>query len=855
MRIFILNLIVCFFLHFGFVKAQSFSDNPIPFSTNSKQLTIWDGKQYLPFFLKGINLGIAVPGTYPGELAATRDQYGRWFQQIKDAGFNSLRLYTLHYPRFYEVLDSFNIANPHNPLFFFQGVWLNEELDGYSNDLFFLTDTVKAEIRENIDCVHGNRVISHRFGKAYGNYNVDVSLWNIAYIVGREIYPEEILTTDDLNYGINSYQGNHFAIQNSTPSAVWLTSLLDHLVDYENVNYSSQRPVSISNWPTLDPLIHSEEAFRMEDTVSFDLSRIELINAPAGFFFSYHVYPYYPDFISRQSSYQTYYDDYGPNPYLGYLTELKSSCQNYPLIVAEYGVPSSWGAAHYSISGMNQGGFDQRSQGETNIRLLQTIRDAECGGGMQFSWIDEWFKRTWFTDHIDSHVDRRILWHNISAAEQNYGLIEYRNNTEFQNLQSFSADADIQEIIGGVNYAFLEMEIGIKNPLEVPDELWVVLDTYLENVGESILPTGDTLPYRSEFALHITNYSATLYVTEAYDLFGIYHNISGPNQIYQSTITDGAPWKIVRWKNNADHSDVQYIGNLQVNNGFQLNSSKDAVSIYEDKIRIKIPWSLINVTDPSQMRVFHDDRNTPENEDIVSDGFAISVKYKDKFYSSSSRYIWENWNNVNNANLVEDFKTSYFVMQDRLHEFNNEAIAVLDSFNFIGNNYPVNVSKMDGVLKNDFDFDGDIMLALLTELPSNGQLNLNNDGSFTYEPNTGFNGNDSFQYCIYDGYSLSEQNRVVLSINNNTSIHENLLNSDDKLINIHPNPASDFIKIISDFNISELIIFDMSGKRLNSYSVNNSQTELNISMYPPGYYYLFANVKNKMITRKIMISR
>lgn len=36
-----------------------------PFSTNKSELTIWNGSEYVPFFIKGINLGIAKPGTFP----------------------------------------------------------------------------------------------------------------------------------------------------------------------------------------------------------------------------------------------------------------------------------------------------------------------------------------------------------------------------------------------------------------------------------------------------------------------------------------------------------------------------------------------------------------------------------------------------------------------------------------------------------------------------------------------------------------------------------------------------------------------------------------------------------------------
>ncbi|MCH8960685.1 MAG: cadherin-like domain-containing protein [Bacteroidetes bacterium] len=51
-----------------------------------------------------------------------------------------------------------------------------------------------------------------------------------------------------------------------------------------------------------------------------------------------------------------------------------------------------------------------------------------------------------------------------------------------------------------------------------------------------------------------------------------------------------------------------------------------------------------------------------------------------------------------------------------------------------------------GVLANDSDADGDSLIAVLVAGPSNGMLTLNRDGSFTYTPNAGFTGADSFTY-------------------------------------------------------------------------------------------------------------
>lgn len=824
-----------------------------PYSTDNTHLTIWNGTEYVPFFIKGTNLGISVPGTFPGELAATRADYSKWFTQIKDAGFNCIRLYTLHFPAFYEVLDSFNLQNRQNPLLFIQGVWLNEELAGYSNDLTFLTDTFYSEIEENIDCVHGNKTIPVRQGKAFGNFTTDVAQWCLAYIIGREIFPDEILTTNANHPGINSFSGNHFSIDNATASEIWITGSLDHLVTYENAGYNTQRPVSMSSWPTLDPLTHPEELNADEDTATVDLSKIAINNAPAGLFISYHAYPYYPDFVSDQSNYLTWFDNFGSNSYLGYLNALKDHYQDFPLIIAECGVPSSWGTAHYASSGMNHGGFDESEQGETNIRILKTIESSGCGGGIHFAWIDEWFKRTWITDPLDYIPESRVRWHNIEAAEQNFGLIRYNKIPGMHPIISFGNPSPITTIKADANYSFFEMEIGLLNPLNIPDNMWIALDTYADSLGESQLPDGTIIPFRSEFFLHITNYSAELYVTEAYDTYGIWHQTSDSMQVYHSIASDGAPWVIVRWKNNSGNSAVQYVGSLQVNYSFQSPSSKDAITIYDDKIAIRLPWSLLNVVAPDQLKVLNDNRLTPTKEDTVTEGINIAVWYDSVWVTTPNRFLWNSWSAVNADSLTDTLKTSYFIMKDRLPEFNTPAIAVRDSFIFNDETYPVNIASVDGVLKNDFDLDGSLMVALITQPPANGQVQLNNDGSFEYYPFDGFNGVDSFSYCLFDGYNLSAENSSVLTVSGNTGMGD-VAKNDEAFIHVFPNPAVTFVTIETPDIFEEIKIFNANGELVSS-SIYESRTYcLNIQNLNDGVYFIVGLYKDKYYTARFLKS-
>ena len=46
------------------------------YTIKDKQFAIWNGSAYVPLFVKGINLGISLPGTQPGNLAATRKTTG-----------------------------------------------------------------------------------------------------------------------------------------------------------------------------------------------------------------------------------------------------------------------------------------------------------------------------------------------------------------------------------------------------------------------------------------------------------------------------------------------------------------------------------------------------------------------------------------------------------------------------------------------------------------------------------------------------------------------------------------------------------------------------------------------------------
>jgi len=629
------------------------AEHPVPFSAKDSQyLKYWNGKEYKSFYIKGVNLGVGLPGTQAGDLAATREQYARWFKRMRELGFNSLRIYTLHYPRFYEELARYNSQHPDEPLYIFHGVWLDEAET--PEDLYSGTAGFDSGIREVIDAIHGNKEIGERKGRAYGAYKADVSRWIMAWIIGREIAPEEVVPTNELHADNTSFEGKHLSIKGN-PTEVWATERMDKLIAYEREKYQVDRALSWSSWPTLDPLVHASEsggAQSSEDLVSVDFAQLKLKDAPGGYFASFHAYPYYPNFINNETHYLTESDEQGVNNYIGYLKELKDHYKDIPLVIAEYGVPSSWGNAHFSPSGMHHGGHDEENQQLYNARMTQNIYDSGSAGAMSFAWIDEWWKRTWIVDEREMPRIRYRLWHNLTSPEENFGLIAFDESPpQYKSLGT--GKGRIQEVQAAHDATFFYARLKLTSALNKTEALTLGLDTYADSLGEIVLPNKVKTQNRNEFSLSIDDSKmAQLWVTQAYDLFGIWHSSSTEQQIYQSTASEGAPWHPVRWQNGQEHKSKNLvtvfplttfdIGQLQVTVGTEYRSSKDAVLINENTIDIRIPWNMLHFTDPSTLSVTHDDRNTREREAAISKGIALSVSLGDELLETS-RYKWTPW--------------------------------------------------------------------------------------------------------------------------------------------------------------------------------------------------------------------
>jgi hypothetical protein len=89
--------------------------------------------------------------------------------------------------------------------------------------------------------------------------------------------------------------------------------------------------------------------------------------------------------------------------------------------------------------------------------------------------------------------------------------------------------------------------------------------------------------------------------------------------------------------------------------------------------------------------------------------------------------------------------------------------------------YPVTIDtprtvNAPGVLVNDSDPYDTPLTAVLVSSPSHGDLNLNSDGSFSYLPDSGYTGPDSFEYQAQNSYFSSDPVLVSLQVQNHAPV-------------------------------------------------------------------------------------
>jgi hypothetical protein len=650
--------------------------------TRGQKFEISSAQGWRPFYIQGVNFGVALPGRYPSEFPSDSVTYAGWLDTLAAMNANTLRVYTILPPGFYRALRGWNLLHPQQTLWLVHGVWTELPPQYHFNNPDWKAG-FQAEIRRVVDVVHGSADIPARRGHASGRYDADVSRWVLGYIVGREWEPFAVKAFDTRNPP-GSFTGRYLRVRQAPAMGLWLAQQCDLMLRYEMDTYNALRPIAYTNWPTLDPLRHPTEATNGEeavwrrrtgrrteatkveyenDAISLDANLIEPTAAnPAGWFASYHAYPYYPDFVILDPAYRKARSGEGLSSYFGYLRELVAYHGGMPTVISEYGVPSSRGVAHLHPQGWGHGGHDERAMAAIDARLTREIRQAGAAGSILFAWLDEWFKKNWAVIEYEIPLDNTRLWHNVMDAEQNYGVIgqyagdsattprlggdpaRWRALTLVQGPER-EARSGPGEVRAGADESYYYLAVELPRGRFPWDSLAIQLaiDTYQPEVGQHRLPRSQVQSQIGvEFLIELVNPGdATISVTPDYNrhdsridpLTGDDFGRFSRRPVLTRDRNDGRFDSLYIITNRArfgrDGTFYRALGydRGRLRHGTQAGST--LADWYLDEraglLELRLPWDLLNVTDPSTRTLLHDTRRTGNFGTVTADYFHVGV--------------------------------------------------------------------------------------------------------------------------------------------------------------------------------------------------------------------------------------
>ena len=674
---------------------------------DGEEIYMKNGDTFTPYEIRGVNLGSGLPGEWATSFAIDKETYLRWFGYIQEMGANTIRVYTIQSDTFYDAFYEYNKDNK-NPLYMLHGIWVNDYVlnshrDAYSKDFY---DTFLEHSKIMVDVIHGNRKLNlGRVASAgHGTYKKDISDWVIGYILGVEWDDSTASYTDDLykdKEGYSSYSGKYmYTSPEATPFETMLTMVGDKTIEYETKRYGEQRLLAFSNWPTTDPFEYPKiiTDFFMK-CAQVDVEHIKTTDAfLSGQFVSYHVYPYYPYYLSFAEDWSvfgieskdSFRDEQGRvNAYKAYLTMLNNH-HTMPVVISEFGVSTGRGMAQVDKdTGRNQGNTSEQAQGQALVDCWEDIKTSGCNGGCVFTWQDEWFKRTWNTMHA-VNLTRTAYWSDYQTNEQYFGLLSFDPGkeksvcyvdgdvsewTENDKIQSGSTELSVK--YDEKFMYFLVKKDGLDFENEV---LYIPLDV-TPKTGSNYCKNFDVKFDRdADFVIVLDGKdNSRIMVQERYDAlrstyskdiykFDTYfkNNIPEKNSPKFVTIELILRTAIALSPETKETVAESYeTGKLLYGNANpkskEFNSLADFCSS-GDYIEIKLPWQLMNFADPSKMEI-HDDYYDGNYgiEYIDIDKMYAGIGMGDKRIELDEIKL-QGWGN--RVTYHERLKRSYYIMQD-----------------------------------------------------------------------------------------------------------------------------------------------------------------------------------------------
>ncbi len=664
------------------------------FKTEQKEILIKsDEGKWESFDIKGVDIVTTVPGSYGSDYSVSYDEYTRWFELIAEMGANSVRIYTILDTDFYHAFYDYNTTHE-KPLYLLQGIQVSDRANFGYEDIYH--EDFRGILLKNgvaaVDVIHGRRFIPLGDVSGSGLYRWDISEWVIGYMVGTEWDSGNIAYLNNSTLYNTVFEGEFFKTgEEASRFEVVIAEIMDTIVSYESKKYEQQRLVTFLNDPQNDPFLYDDfYAARYLKYNEIDAENIlKTDSLISGYFASYKFFNFCPDIVKCLSQEQlSELEDIIQNldrsdTYNGYL-DLLAKYHSMPVVAAGYGFSSSRAPIYE-----NEPPLNEIEQGEAIVAFYADAKDCGWAGAFVSTWQDSWQRRTWNTAY-SIYTEQEPTWQDVQTEGQCYGLMEFNlweenSVCEVDGDTSEWTEEDIVAKNGDVTLSmkydekFIYFMVDKKDFDPDSDVFYIPIDTN-PKLGSTYCEEYDVAFDRAcEFVMIIDGRSNSrvvvseryevLWAMRAYELERVspYDNvreINSPNfnRIYL-VVQSEEPAPISEWLPAVTYET----GSLRYGNANPDSEDFDSLADYiftDSGVEIRIPWQLLNFSNPSEMMI-HDDyyeHYGVENLHIDNMWVGVSDGENREYRISLSSFELKGWGK--SVTYHERLKRSYYILKE-----------------------------------------------------------------------------------------------------------------------------------------------------------------------------------------------
>ncbi len=617
--------------------------------------------------LKGIVLDSVAPGEYTTSYAVSKQKYSEWLGQIAEMGANTVTVDGLMDSDFYAALYNHNI-NTDSPLYLLQGIRLSGYDANNSDDFYGTFDEFTEDIHRTVNAIHGKDPFSLGRMEASGRYTIDVSRWTLGYILGNEWTPYTVAYTDNKLELSSSYVGEYFSSgENATKTEVFIANMMDILLKYETERFNTQRLVTFNSSYYTDPLEYT-------DTVQLQLGKIVSMNVEnivpsekveSGIFAGYMMRAGLDDFVICLSdndirNHIDFVEQVDRESIYGGYVEFLNLFHNVPVVITSYGYSTARVVDVITTGSLDQERLTEQQQGEQLVESYYEFIENGCSGAMIANWQDNWSRTTWNTAFA-TDTNRQLYWFDAQTKDQSNGILAFDTSdggevcyvdgdiTEWNDQDIVSQNQDYSLSIRYDEGYIYFMARGVTEQSSVI----LPIDTTPKTGSLTVRYRDIRMSDAADFLVYIDGTdNSRVVVQERYEAARVNFEefISTVNPyVYQPSPTGNnfVPIRVVASKALDPTKDVlndvllgveefKELNLLDVFNTGQLthgNANPNDINYNsladfcfgEDAVEIRIPWQMLNFSDPSEMKIHDDYYPVYGVEKIGIDGINVGI--------------------------------------------------------------------------------------------------------------------------------------------------------------------------------------------------------------------------------------